>query len=141
LASRRELGCANKTPDDRLGANIELVVARYGLLIGRARALDQLKRRPHTSAMNENHTEARGFQFPGTFEVTAFAEADAHFENQIATVLADAGVSVLTATLGIRASSTGRLSAIRISFLCPDRAHLENVHAKLKAHPAVKWTL
>lgn len=91
--------------------------------------------------MTPSDTEPRGFSFPGTFEVTAFAITEARFEDQIATVLAGAGVTVLTATLRMRPSSKGNFNAISVSFLCPERANYEQVHAVLKAHPAVKWTL
>ena len=91
--------------------------------------------------MNPPDTETRGFSFPGTFEVTAFAYAEATFETQIAAVLAEAGVTALTASLRTRPSSKGNFNAVSISFLCPDRAHYDRVHEVLKAHPAVKWTL
>lgn len=91
--------------------------------------------------MNPSDTETRGFSFPGTFEVTAFALMEAKFETQIAEVIAEAGVTALTASLRTRPSAKGNFNAVSISFLCPERSNYERVHQVLKAHPAVKWTL
>jgi len=91
--------------------------------------------------MNSPDTDPQGFTFPGTFEVTAFALAEATFEHHIEAVLAEAGVTALTSSLRIRASGKGNYTAISISFLCPERVNYEQVHVVLKAHPAVKWTL
>jgi uncharacterized protein len=86
-------------------------------------------------------TPDRGFQFPGQFEITAFATSDAGLKLLLPGLVASAGVSVIDASLRERPSRAGRFEAVAIGFFCPDRAHYERVYEMVRAHPAVKWTL
>ncbi len=93
--------------------------------------------------MNTHMIESttRGFQFPGTFEVTAFGEASPELQGAVLVELAVAGVVPDPATLRTRDSRGGRFLAVTVSFWSEDRAHHDAAYARLRAHPAVKWTL
>jgi len=82
-----------------------------------------------------------GFQFPGTFEITALGPASANLENEIPRLLEAAGLTVLHETVATRDSSGGRFVSIRISFQADDRAEYDAAHAALREHPEVKWTI
>ena len=45
-----------------------------------------------------------GFQFPGTFEITAMGGAEAGLETEIPRLLTEAGITVLDETVSSRAS-------------------------------------
>ncbi len=82
-----------------------------------------------------------GFQFPGTFEITAMGPAGAGLEDQIPRLLEQAGLDVLRETVATRDSSGGRYVSIRIGFRAASRAEYEAAHQALRAHPEVKWTI
>lgn len=82
-----------------------------------------------------------GFQFPGCFELTAFADAEADFAQTLPDLLATLDVAMTTAEPRCRASSGGRYQAVTVSFLCPDRGRYDAVVAALRCHPAVRWVL
>lgn len=82
-----------------------------------------------------------GFQFPGTFELTAMGAADVGLENEIPRLLEAAGILVLHETVATRASSGGRFVSIKLSFRAEDRAQYDAAHEALRMHPEVKWTL
>ena len=68
--------------------------------------------------MNTHMIESttRGFQFPGTFEVTAFGEASPELQGAVLVELAAAGVVPDPATLRTRDSRGGRFLAVTVSF-------------------------
>lgn len=82
-----------------------------------------------------------GFQFPGTFEITALGPASANLEDEIPRLLEAAGLTVLHETVATRDSSGGRFVSIKISFQADDRAGYDAAHAALREHPEVKWTI
>ncbi len=82
-----------------------------------------------------------GFQFPGTFELTAMGPATAGLEAEIPRLLAAAGIEVLDESISWRSSSTGKFVSVKLSFRAGDRAQYDAAHAALRAHPEVKWTL
>lgn len=82
-----------------------------------------------------------GFQFPGTFELSAMGAADKGLEAALPKLLADAGVEVLHESVAWKHSSGGRYVSVRIAFRAESRAQYDAVHAALRAHPDVKWTL
>lgn len=88
--------------------------------------------------MNE---PTRGFQFPGTFELTAFVEAGADPVATVLAQLAEAGLAADRDALTVRPSREGKFVAVRVSFPCETREELEAAHARLREHDAVKWTL
>ncbi len=82
-----------------------------------------------------------GFQFPGTFEITAMGPAGSGLEEDIPRLLEGAGLDVLRETVAVRDSSGGRYVSIRISFRADSREEYDAAHEALRAHPEVKWTI
>lgn len=82
-----------------------------------------------------------GFQFPGTFEITAMGPAGSGLEEDIPRLLEGAGLDVLRETVAVRDSSAGRYVSIRISFRADSREEYDAAHEALRAHPEVKWTI
>lgn len=82
-----------------------------------------------------------GFQFPGTFEITAMGPANAGLEEDIPRLLEAAGLTVLHETVARRDSSGGKFVCIKISFEAETRAEYDAAHVALRDHPDVKWTI
>ena len=82
-----------------------------------------------------------GFQFPGTFELSAMGSAEKDLETVLPTLLLDAGIEVLHESVSWKHSSNGRYVSVRISFRAESRAQYDAAHTALRAHPEVKWTL
>ena len=82
-----------------------------------------------------------GYEFPGTFEVTAVGNADADLEAVLGRAIGECGLAVLAGSKRQRPSRAGNFVAVSLSFLCPDRERLEAVYAEVRKHPAVRWTL
>jgi len=82
-----------------------------------------------------------GFQFPGTFELSAMGAAEKDLETALPTLLLDAGIEVLHESVTWKHSSNGRFVSVRIQFRAESREQYEAAHAALRAHPEVKWTL
>ena len=82
-----------------------------------------------------------GFQFPGTFELSAMGAADKDLQSVLPRLLMDAGIEVLHETVNWRHSSNGRYVSVRIGFRADSREQYDAAHAALRAHPEVKWTL
>ena len=85
--------------------------------------------------------QAKGFQFPGVFEITAMGPAEAGLVEAIPRELAAAGLVVLQETVRSRPSSAGRFVSVTVSFRADSRAEYDAAHVALRAHPDVKWTL
>jgi len=82
-----------------------------------------------------------GFQFPGTFELSAMGSADADLQVELPKLLMDAGIDVLKETVNWKHSSNGKYVSVRIAFRAASREQYDAAHAALRAHPEVKWTL
>ncbi len=82
-----------------------------------------------------------GFQFPGTFELSAMGAADAGLERELPKRLLEAGIDVETETIQWKQSSTGKYVSVRLTFRAADRAQYDLAHQVLRDHPEVKWTL
>lgn len=82
-----------------------------------------------------------GFQFPGTFEITAMGPAGCGLEDDIPRLLEQAGIEVLRETVATRDSSGGKYVSIKLSFKAASREQYDAAHEALRAHPEVKWTL
>ena len=82
-----------------------------------------------------------GFQFPGTFELSAMGAAEKDLETRLPTLLLDAGIEVLHESVTWKHSSTGRYVSVRISFRAENREQYDRAHQVLRDHPEVKWTL
>jgi putative lipoic acid-binding regulatory protein len=85
--------------------------------------------------------QAKGFDFPGVFEITAMGLASAGLESVIPRELAQAGLVVLHETVRSRPSAAGRFVSVTVSFQAASREQYEAAHHALRAHPEVKWTL
>lgn len=82
-----------------------------------------------------------GFQFPGTFELSAMGTAGTGLESELPRLLESAGVEVLHEDISWKHSSNGKYVSVRIRFRAEDRAQYDGAHAALRDHPEVKWTL
>ena len=82
-----------------------------------------------------------GFQFPGTFEITAMGPASAALETEIPRLLEQVGIEVLRETVAVRDSSGGKYVSVRLSIKADTREEYEAAHQALRDHPEVKWTL
>ena len=82
-----------------------------------------------------------GFQFPGTFELSAMGAAEAHLQVELPRLLMDAGIDVLHESVNWKHSSNGKYVSVRIAFRAESREQYDAAHAALRAHPEVKWTL
>jgi len=83
----------------------------------------------------------QGFQFPGTFEISAMGAADQDLPTVLPQLLIDAGIDVVHESVRSKRSAGGNYVSVRISFRAATRAQYEAAHAALRAHPEVKWTL
>ena len=82
-----------------------------------------------------------GFQFPGTFELSAMGAADKDLETALPTALLDAGIEVVHESVNWKHSSSGRYVSVRIAFRANSREDYDRAHQALRDHPEVKWTL
>jgi uncharacterized protein len=82
-----------------------------------------------------------GFQFPGTFELSAMGAADKDLHVELPRQLMDAGIDVLHESVTWKHSSNGKYVSVRIAFRAESREQYDAAHAALRAHPEVKWTL
>ncbi len=82
-----------------------------------------------------------GFQFPGTFELSAMGAADKDLETALSTALLDAGIEVVHESVNWKHSSSGRYVSVRIAFRANSREEYDRAQAALRDHPEVKWTL
>jgi hypothetical protein len=84
---------------------------------------------------------AKGFEFPGDFEITALGPAAAALDVEIPRLLAAAGLRVVHESVRSRPSSAGRFVSVTVSFHAESRADYDAAHAALREHPEVKWTI
>jgi putative lipoic acid-binding regulatory protein len=85
--------------------------------------------------------EGQGFQFPGSFEITALGNAGANLRERVPAILRGLGLSVLEASVRERPSSQGTYVSVSIVFNCPSREKHEAAHAALRADPDIRYTL
>lgn len=82
-----------------------------------------------------------GFQFPGTFELSAMGGADAGLEHELPRRLMGAGIEVVEESIQWKHSSSGKYVSVRLAFRALSREQYELAHQVLRDHPEVKWTL
>ena len=82
-----------------------------------------------------------GFQFPGTFELSAMGAADKDLQGELPQLLLEAGIDVVHESVSWKHSSNGKYVSVRIAFRAETREQYDAAHAALRAHPEVKWTL
>jgi uncharacterized protein len=85
--------------------------------------------------------EGQGFQFPGSFEITAMGNAGANLRGRVQAILRELGLSVLEASLRERASRQGNYVSVSVVFTCPSREKYDAAHAALRADPDIRYTL
>lgn len=90
---------------------------------------------------NIEPSEGQGFQFPGSFEITAMGNAAANLRARVPEILRGLGFSVLEASVRERPSREGNYVAVTASFTCPSREKYEAAHAALRADPDIRYTL
>src|SRR5690606_5059113 len=72
-------------------------------------------RRTHNRSMEiRSDNPEHGFQFPGTFEITAMGPATAGLETEIPKLLTAAGIDVLHETISWRESSGGKFVSVKL---------------------------
>jgi len=82
-----------------------------------------------------------GFQFPGPFELTVMGAAEVDLAALVAVEMQVLGIQSEACDAREKRSSGGRFRSLTAAFTCTSREQLEELHAALRAHPAVKWTL
>ena len=85
--------------------------------------------------------DGQGFQFPGSFEITAMGNASANLRERVPEILRGLGLSVLEASVRERPSSQGNYVSVSVVFNCPSREKHEEPHAALRADPDIRYTL
>lgn len=107
-----------------------------------AMALGLGRHAPIMSAMEiKSDNPEHGFQFPGTFELSAMGAANIGLEQELPRLLQSAGVEVLNERIAWKHSSNGKYVSVRIAFRADSREQYDAAHAALRDHPEVKWTL
>ncbi|MGH8077904.1 MAG: DUF493 family protein [Lysobacter sp.] len=82
-----------------------------------------------------------GFQFPGTFELSALGPTESGLERELPQRLMDAGIDVVSESIHWKHSSNGKYVSVRIGFRAVSREQYDLAHQVLRDHPEVKWTL
>jgi putative lipoic acid-binding regulatory protein len=85
--------------------------------------------------------DGQGFQFPGSFEITAMGNANANLRERVPEILRGLGLSVLEASVRERPSSQGNYVSVSVVFNCPSREKYEEAHTALRADPDIRYTL
>ncbi|HET8765560.1 MAG TPA: DUF493 family protein [Rhodanobacter sp.] len=85
--------------------------------------------------------DGQGFQFPGSFEITAMGKAGVDLKSRVPAILRALGLSVLEASVRERPSSQGKYVSVSVVFNCPSREKHEAAHAALRADPDIRYTL
>lgn len=89
----------------------------------------------------QSENPAHGFQFPGTFELSAMGLAETHLERALPQALVDAGIDVVSEQINWRHSSTGKFVSVRLAFRAASREEYDRAHLALREHPDVQWTV
>lgn len=90
---------------------------------------------------NLEKQEGQGFQFPGSFEITAMGVANTNLRQRVPEILQGLGLTVLDASVRERPSSQGTYVSVSVVFNCPSRDKYEAAHAALRADPDIRYTL
>lgn len=90
---------------------------------------------------NIEPTEGQGFQFPGSFEITAMGNAGAKLRERVPAILRGLDLNVLDASVRERPSREGNYVAVTATFTCPSREKYDAAHAALRADPDIRYTL
>ena len=88
-----------------------------------------------------NDAKELGFEFPGSFELTAFGVASETLIDTVVTEMVLAGVLPDRDGVTTRASRDGNYLAVRVPFKAETRAEWGEAHARLRRLPSVRWTM
>jgi putative lipoic acid-binding regulatory protein len=91
-----------------------------------------------------NHMEkqaGQGFQFPGSFQISALGNAGVNLRERVPEILRGLGMAVMNASVRERASRAGNYVSVNVVFNCPSRAKYDAAHAALRADPDIRYTL
>ena len=94
----------------------------------------------HLDELRPQH-DGQGFQFPGSFEITAMGNASAKLRERVVAILSGLGLTVLDASVRERPSSQGTYVSVSVIFNCPSRDKYDAAHAALRADPDIRYTL
>lgn len=98
--------------------------------------------RTHNPSMEiKSDNPEHGFQFPGTFQLSAMGTAGTGLESVLPELLNAAGLEVVHEDISWKHSSNGKYVSVRISFVAQNREQYDAAHQALREHPEVKWTL
>ncbi|EFF46760.1 conserved hypothetical protein [Xanthomonas citri pv. aurantifolii str. ICPB 10535] len=110
--------------------------------VDRSQRLGFAHRRPDNGRMDiSTDNPDHGFQFPGTFELSAMGTAERGLETELPRLLAATGVELLQESVSWKHSSSGKYVSVKIGFRAQSREQFEAAHQALRDHPEVKWTL
>ncbi|MGH8216024.1 MAG: YbeD family protein [Rhodanobacteraceae bacterium] len=85
--------------------------------------------------------DGQGFQFPGSFEITAMGNANVNLRERVQEILRGLGLSVMDASVRERSSREGNYVSVSVMFTCPSREKYEAAHAALRDDPDIRYTL
>jgi putative lipoic acid-binding regulatory protein len=85
--------------------------------------------------------DARGFEFPGEFEITVMGDASADLKARVPQILEGVGLEVLHESVRHKHSREGNFISVTVSFNCPSREKYEAAHTALRADPDIRYTL
>ncbi len=112
------------------------------MIVPAARMLGFAPGHPDNDAMEiKSDNPEHGFQFPGTFELSAMGTAGVGLETELPRLLSASGVEVLDEQVSWRHSSNGKYVSVKIGFRADSREQYDAAHEALRRHPEVKWTL
>lgn len=86
-------------------------------------------------------SEARGFQFPGDFDITVVGDAEAELLQRVPRILQDAKIEMVREAVSKRPSREGNYHAVLATVHCNNRQEYEQAHAALRADKAIHVTL
>lgn len=83
----------------------------------------------------------RGFTFPARVAITVVGDANARLDVRVPEIVSRTDGVMTLPGVRQRSSRNGRFVSVTLEFDCPERAKYDEVHAALRAEPAVRYTL
>lgn len=95
---------------------------------------------PPPSGNDKAADAGRGFEFPGSFEITVIGNADAGIDAKLVDIIRSLDMHVIDASVRSRASGQGTYVSVSAEFTCPSREKLQALHAALRADDDIHYT-
>lgn len=92
-------------------------------------------------AASDDNDDAKGFQFPGVFEMTAMGNASAELTVHVPELLTRLGLQVLHESVRHKQSREANFVSVTVSFHCDTREQYDAAHKALRADPNIRFTL